>query len=381
MRQTGWIFKHNLEMLKKSKVRLLLLVGLPIVSILIYFFAYGSSLGSETIKIGVANQDKGSYTTALVKLLKAEKNISVTEVSKAQGEKELLGGQKNALIVMEKGANTSIQQEKPSHFKVKALQSEDTAKSLERILATQLERLVKIERISEGKDFNKSFAAYEAEQLTVKNVNLSNKSEIDKSMSAQIIGFFCMMLLYAAGSLGELLLKEREEGTFYRLMSTPVSSKQYILGTALFSLVTLLAEIAICLLAMRFVFQINPGTSLVSLFAVLALFAVFAISISLAFSFIFKSRRSLSAVQTTIFTISTLLSGALIPIQIMPNFMQRIAEFMPQFWVMDAVSKLQQEAEFFGLSLNVLVLLGYTLFFLSLAAYRYTRNSEIKAFI
>lgn len=102
MRQTGWIFKHNLEILKKSKVRLLLLVGLPIVSILIYFFAYGSSLGSETIKIGVANQDKGSYTTALVKLLKAEKNISVTEVSKAQGEKELLGGQKNALIVMEK---------------------------------------------------------------------------------------------------------------------------------------------------------------------------------------------------------------------------------------------------------------------------------------
>ncbi|MHC5279299.1 ABC transporter permease [Listeria kieliensis] len=381
MRQTGWVFKHNLEILKKSKVRLLLLVGLPIVSILIYFFAYGSSLGSETIKIGVANQDKGSYTTALVKLLKAEKNISVTEVSKAQGEKELLGGQKNALIVMEKGANNSIQQEKPSHFKVKALQSEDTAKSIERMLATQLEKLVKIERISEGKDFNKSFTAYEAEQLTVKNVNLSSKSEVDKNMSAQIIGFFCMMLLYAAGSLGELLLKEREEGTFYRLMSTPVSSKQYILGTALFSLVTLLAEIVICLLAMRFAFQIDPGTSLVSLFAVLALFAVFAISISLAFSFIFKSRRSLSAVQTTIFTISTLLSGALIPIQIMPNFMQRIAEFMPQFWVMDAVSKLQQETEFFGLSLNVLVLLGYTLFFLSLAAYRYTRNSEIKSFI
>ncbi|WP_167628938.1 ABC transporter permease [Listeria valentina] len=381
MRQTGWIFKHNLEILKKSKVRLLLLVGLPIISILIYFFAYGSSLGSETIKIGVANQDEGPYTTALVKLLKAEKNISVTEVSKAQGEKELLGGQKNALIVMEKGANTSIQQEKPSHFKVKALQSEDTAKSIERMLATQLEKLVKIERISDGKDFNKSFAAYEAEQLTVKNVNLSSKSEIDKSMSAQIIGFFCMMLLYAAGSLGELLLKEREEGTFYRLMSTPVSSKQYILGTALFSLVTLLAEILICLLAMRFVFQINSGTSLVSLFAVLALFAVFAISISLAFGFIFKSRRSLSAVQTTIFTISTLLSGALIPIQIMPNFMQRIAEFMPQFWVMDAVSKLQQEVEFFGLSLNILVLLGYTLFFLSLAAYRYTRNSEIKSFI
>ncbi|MGJ8730217.1 ABC transporter permease [Listeria aquatica] len=381
MEPIWWIFKHNFEMLKNSKVRLILLVGIPIVSILIYFFAYGSSIGNDTIEIGVANQDKGTYTTALTTLLKAEKNVKVTEVSKAQGEKELLGGQKEALIIMEQGANDSLELEKPAHFRVKALQGEDTAKSIERMLASQLEKLVKIERMSEGKDFNKSFAIYQNEQLIVKNVNLSNESEIAKSMSAQIIGFFCMMLLYAAGSLGELLLKEREEGTFYRLMSTPISSRQYILGTALFSLVTLLAEIGLCLLAMRFVFQIDPGTSLGSLFVILSLFAVFAISISLAFSFVFKSRRSLSAIQTTIFTLSTLLSGALIPIQIMPKFMQKMAEFMPQFWVMDAVSKLQQEGSLLDLGLNILVLLGYTLFFISLASYRYTRNREIKSFI
>ncbi|EUJ21350.1 ABC transporter permease [Listeria aquatica] len=381
MEPIWWIFKHNFEMLKKSKVRLILLVGIPIVSILIYFFAYGSSVGNDTIEIGVANQDKGTYTTALTTLLKSEKNVKVTEVSKAQGEKELLGGQKEALIIMEQGANDSLELEKPAHFRVKALQGEDTAKSIERMLASQLEKLVKIERMSEGKDFNKSFAIYQNEQLTIKNVNLSNESEIAKSMSAQIIGFFCMMLLYAAGSLGELLLKEREEGTFYRLMSTPISSRQYILGTALFSLVTLLAEIVLCLLAMRFVFQIDPGTSLGSLFVILSLFAVFAISISLAFSFVFKSRRSLSAIQTTIFTLSTLLSGALIPIQIMPKFMQKMAEFMPQFWVMDAVSKLQQEGSLLDLGLNILVLLGYTLFFISLASYRYTRNREIKSFI
>lgn len=362
-------------------MRLILIVGMPILSILIYFITYGAAIGdSAAIKIGIVNQDKGVYTTELTRLIK-EEPVSVTEVSKVQGEKELLGGQKDALIIMKKGSDQALADGKPAHFAVKALQSENTTKSVERILAAQIEKLSKMAQVGSGQEFSKISKIYQANQLEVKNTNIINRQEVSKNMSAQIIGFLCMMLLYAAGSLGELLLKEKEEGTFYRLMSTPLGSKAYIFGHALFAFATLLFEILFCLLLMKFAFQIDPGLSYLKLFLLLAVFAVFAVSISLAFGFLSKSRRSLSSVQTTVFTLSTMLSGALIPIAIMPAFMQKIAEFMPQYWIMDAISQLQQNGSMFDLGLNLLVLSGYTLFFFSLASYKFTKNEELNSFV
>ncbi|EMG29290.1 ABC transporter permease [Listeria fleischmannii] len=81
MAQMGWIFKHNWDVLKKSKVRIFMIIGLPILSILIYFFSYGAGMNdSSALKLGVVNEDSGTYTNQLVTFLK-EDNASVKEIS------------------------------------------------------------------------------------------------------------------------------------------------------------------------------------------------------------------------------------------------------------------------------------------------------------
>lgn len=190
-----------------------------------------------------------------------------------------------------------------------------------------------------------------------------------------------MMLLYAAGNLGELILQEKEDGTFYRLMSTPLSSKAYLFGNALFSLAVVVTEVVICLTAMRFVFGIDPGVSYLALFGILFVFSVMAVLLSLALGFTATSRKSVSGLQMILFTLTSLLSGALIPVEIMPAFMQKVAEFLPQYWVMNAITTLQQNGGLASISLNIAIILGYALLFFCIASYKFTKNNRVNSFV
>ncbi|WP_239254391.1 ABC transporter permease [Listeria ilorinensis] len=378
MKQIGWLFHHNLITLRASKVKLVTILFLPILSILIYFFSYDLQGDSTGASIRVANDDSGTYTTELVSMLEQK---GIQSVSVEKGKKLLSSNQIDALILLQKGSNQSLANGVPAHFQIQSMQGEDVAKTVKMTLQatiTQVEALL----AAGGPD---QFAAYQASYLSaalpVENVNLNDKTDLTKIMSAQILGFLCMMLLYAAGNVGELILQEKEDRTYQRLMSTPLSANQYLIGNGVFGYLVVIFEVLVCLIAMNFIFQIDPGTSYLALFGIMSLFSLMAIFLSLAFGFAAKSRRSISALQLIIFTLSTLLSGALIPITIMPDIMQKVAHFMPQYWVMHAIDILQDEGGAADLVSSIAVLLGFTVLFASIAIFQYRKKEEETVFM
>ncbi|MBC6310608.1 ABC transporter permease [Listeria sp. FSL L7-1582] len=382
MQQIGWIFRHNLRSLTQSKAKLIMIIGLPILSILIYFLSYGAQSGTTALKIGLVNEDPGVYTSQMVTWMK-EDSDSVKSVSKADGDKKLTGGQLDALVIFEKGSEKSIAALDPQHIKVKSMQGDTVNKAVKRTVDASLGNMMTMIEASEkgGQDFSTYAKIFDHSQISVTQKTTSNQQDVVLMMSMQILGFLCMMLLYAAGNLGELILQEKEDGTFYRLMSTPLSSKAYLFGNALFSLAVVVTEVIICLTAMRFVFRIDPGVSYFALFGVLFVFSIMAVLLSLALGFTATSRKSVSGLQMILFTLTSLLSGALIPVQIMPAFMQKIAEFLPQYWVMNAITTLQENGNLSSISLNIAIILGYALLFFCIASYKFTKNNRVNSFV
>ncbi|MBC1604312.1 ABC transporter permease [Listeria rocourtiae] len=382
MQQIGWIFRHNLKSLTQNKAKLLVIIGLPILSILIYFLSYGAQSETTTLKVGLVNEDPGVYTTQMVTWMKQD-NDSIQSVSKASGNKKLTGGQLDALVIFEKGSEDSIAALNPQHIKVKSMQGDAVNNTVKRTVDASLSNIMTMIQASEkgGQDFSKYVTTFDQSKVSVTQKTTSNQQDIVLMMSTQILGFLCMMLLYAAGNLGELILQEKEDGTFYRLMSTPLSSKAYLFGNALFALAVVVTEITICLMAMRFAFKIDPGVSYFALFGVLFVFAIMAVLLSLALGFTATSRKSVSGLQMILFTLTSLLSGALIPVQIMPAFMQKIAEFLPQYWVMNAITTLQDNGNLASISLNIAIILGYALLFFCIASYKFTKNNRVSSFI
>ena len=64
----------------------------------------------------------------------------------------------------------------------------------------------------------------------------------------------------------------------------------------------------------------------------------------------------------------------------MPSFAQRIADFLPQRWVLDTLAKLQEGQQLQGLYLNIMILFAFAAVFFLIVIYKFKRNNDVRNF-
>ncbi|GGF91279.1 hypothetical protein GCM10010912_40400 [Paenibacillus albidus] len=120
-----------------------------------------------------------------------------------------------------------------------------------------------------------------------------------------------------------------------------------------------------------------------SMFLILMLFALVAISLSLAIV-AFSSRSSIASGMQNMILIpipTSLMAGCMFPIALMPAAMQQLAHFLPQYWLLDTFSNLQQGVSMGDLSLNLLILAAFAGVLSLIAVYKFGRNNDTRSYI
>lgn len=84
-----------------------------------------------------------------------------------------------------------------------------------------------------------------------------------------------------------------------------------------------------------FVLGISWGNSLGATSAVVCAFLLAATGLGLLLSSIVKTNSQLGAYGTIVLMVSTMLSGCWWPIEMQPEFMQKMAVIFPQYWAME----------------------------------------------
>ena len=82
--------------------------------------------------------------------------------------------------------------------------------------------------------------------------------------------------------------------------------------------------------------------------------------------------------QNLVIVPTCLLAGCYFPYDIMPNAVQKVANFLPQRWLLDTIAKLQQGIPFSELYLNILILFAFAIAFFLIAIYKFGRNNDEK---
>ena len=154
-----------------------------------------------------------------------------------------------------------------------------------------------------------------------------------------VVGVVGMVLwtsnLWASGYAIEF---ERQEGTLQTLFLSPASRSAVVLGYGAGSLLIMVAPTAIVLVAIALVLQIGFSVSSVAA-VLLSLVGMFLASISLGYAlagfFVLTRRANVIAnfLQTPVY----LLSGAVLPVQELPDSLQLFARLFPLSYGMDAV--------------------------------------------
>lgn len=144
--------------------------------------------------------------------------------------------------------------------------------------------------------------------------------------------YYGVLLLFAASKLVHMLMEDRRNKMMNRIGAAPVTHLHYLLQHLLAFGLLLMIQCAVVAGGGMLV----HGSSLRlagQLFLVYSVFAVTAISFSLAWCSLFRHPESSIAVMLGIIMVMAMLGGVFVPIEYLPGLLQRLALAVPLYWL------------------------------------------------
>ncbi|GAA3411297.1 ABC transporter permease [Paenibacillus hodogayensis] len=377
-----WLIRKTLTNTFRSKKSWFIYIGLPIVGVLVSMLLY-SNENSGTLHIGIVNRDGDqTITQNAIRFLESMNQVKVTSVADEPTlNGQIAAGQLDSGILFGAGFASSVRKGEPEQLTLVSVKGAQVTAYVKSMLHGYIGNVAAIGRNApDDARFAMLYDAYDRQsfKLTAETVQDTSNTKI---MTYQSIGFLITFMMFSAVNMSEIILKDKENRTFLRLLSSPVSAKKYVLSNVVANAVVLLLQIVVTLFIIKNVFHTDSGIPYRYLVPALFLFGLTAIGLSLLIVAFSKNSVSAGALQNLIITPTCLLAGCFFPMDIMPDTVRNISKFMPQHWLLDMINKLQQGQSFGSLSLNMAILIAFAAAFALIATFRFGRNNDIRQFV
>ncbi|MBG9943786.1 ABC transporter permease [Brevibacillus formosus] len=382
MSEMLWLIRKTLMETFRSKKSWFTYLGLPIAGVLLSLTMY-SNAGSGTIHVGIINQDGDQVITQdSIRFIERLNHVEVKVIDEQTMREQIVSGELDSGIVFEPGYAASVREGAPAHLNIVSVKGEQVTAYVKAMLHSYIGNLAAIGKAAQADEakFTKLYAAYHEQSYKLSTVTLQNNSNVTR-MTNQSIGFLIMFMMFSAVDMSEIILKEKGNRTFLRLLSSPMSARSYVFSNIIVSMFILLLQIIVTLLVMKNVFGIDTGVPYSQMILPLFVFALGAIALSLMTVAFAKSRAGVGAISNLIIVPTCLLAGCFFPMEIMPVTVRNISAFLPQHWLLDTVNKLQQGYSLGSLYLNLAILLAFATVFALIAIYRFGRNNDSRQFV
>ncbi|WML45950.1 ABC transporter permease [Neobacillus sp. PS3-40] len=381
MKDVSWLIKNTLKVTFKNKKNILLYLCTPLIGVFISLLTYGN-VTQSILHVGIVNQDNGYIAADTVKFIAKLENVKASKMQESEVANKLTNGKLDCAIIVESGFSNSVENGNPGKIRIVSIKGAEITGFVKSYLYQYIDNVMAISKVAKGDQvtFEKMYNNYQQAtfKLTANTVKDTSKS---KNMTYQSVGFLIMIMLFSAGNFSEIILKEKENRTYFRLLSTPINARKYVLSNVVVNMIVLILQIIWMNLFIKIVFHIDTGISFWQMTAILTLFALVAVGLTLMLVSFANSSTSAGAIQNLVVTPSCLLAGCFWPVEIMPKSIQKVADFLPQRWVLDTISKLQQGQHLEGIYLNILILFAFAFAFFLIAIYKFGRNNSVKIFI
>lgn len=182
-----------------------------------------------------------------------------------------------------------------------------------------------------------------------------------------IFGIFFIIQTMAAS-----LLREKQEGTFRRLLVAPLSRHALLIGSLLPYYVVNLIQVGLMFAIGRFVFGLNLGNNPLALLIVSLATAAASLGLGLFVASVAKTTEQVNGLALLLITTFAAMGGIMVSRIFMPKLMQRFTHFTPHAWALDGYHDVMVR----GLGINAVltevgVLLAFAFIFFAFALWRF----------
>jgi ABC-type multidrug transport system permease subunit len=147
-----------------------------------------------------------------------------------------------------------------------------------------------------------------------------------------VAGTALLMLLFSVAEIGGSLLDEKQEGMLKKMLCSPIHPNNILLGKLAFANIISMAQLSVIFLYAWLVFGLDILHHLPSI-ALMIFATAFACSgFGVLLASFAKSRKQVQSLSTLIVLVMSAIGGSMVPIFIMPAFMQKIAVASVNYW-------------------------------------------------
>ena len=152
------------------------------------------------------------------------------------------------------------------------------------------------------------------------------------------IGFSLMFLMMLINQSVTLVVEDRRNQTMARVYAAPVRSFDIAAGNFIGSVFIGTLQVLAIAALIRGVFGYDFGVPAWMQIVIMECFILASLGMASAVAGFIRNTKQLAVINTLIMTPTCMIGGCFWPIEIMPAFMQKLANFVPQKWAIEAMT-------------------------------------------
>jgi len=336
-----------------------------------------ASMGAENIRIIYYNADQGQLGKHVVTGLQGKQGFTVEPVdSMEEVKRQIVAHQASGALVIPQDFSAVLWEGKLPDVELFELTQTKSTVMLRQYSDAEISRVQQaiVQTRAADAAIGQDHQAL-LERLLTQQEQSAIKTNVDPGhynlnpYFNTIIGLMLMFLLMMSSGGIHIIMEDRVNRTMQRVYSAPVRAWEITLGNFLGNAAIGTIQISVTLLFTRYVIGYDyNGIPLWALFLVLECFLLAAIGMASAIAGTVRDTKSLGQVNNILVTPTCMLGGCFWPLAIMPDFMQKIANFVPQKWAIDAAMKLADGEHLMAVASNLGILLLFAVLLLSIGA-------------
>lgn len=329
------IFWNNIKRIFLRKTNIICMIVVPIV---VNILVISMMTSNTTYVIGIADNDKTKFTEEFMKTL--EDKYDVVKLKQDEINSKVINSKVDLALEFEEGYTEKLLAGEDVNVKSYMLTDGNSSQPLEMNMNSYLSAVKEIAKVSSDEDaFYQGLEDYNSSEYEIKYKHMASSITDDVERSVTSLGYLALGMMFLMSFSTLLILEDKMIGVFDRITITPLRKSSYYLQNLLSFFVVSLIQIIIIINVLPGIVDISYGETteqITQIILVSAVFAMVCIAIGIFVSRFAKSQLFAGAFISLVNIPLLMLGGCLWPREIMPDVMQRIGDFMPTTWYMQA---------------------------------------------
>ncbi|MGF9966211.1 ABC transporter permease [Bacillus rhizoplanae] len=323
-----------------------LMLGMPIIFTLIFGGLLGGS-GNDKVKIILIDEDQSKLSASYYESLTHSDLVSVEKGSYEEAKKKIENKKASGIVTITKDFQKHMLDGENAKVRFQSSADFTGGASVEQVLQNILKKMeIEVKGANEwSQNSGKSWEIMydnihaKAEPVHVQKESIVTGQKEISGVSARAAGFSILFVMIVMLSATGTILKAKQVGVWHRLLETPVTRAQVLAGYILSFFLIGWFQFGALMILTNLLFGVQWG-DMFGLIVLVSVLLLAVIGLALLLASVVKTTEQQSALGNIVIISTCMISGLYWPIEIEPEFMQKIANFVPQTWAMRGFTEL-----------------------------------------